>query len=787
MIAAPFILWNALAGWPPSLDVVQPSEAAVTHPPASISAIEQADGRWRCLFELEGEPKDKAVFLAGDFNGWNSTATPMGHTDAGNWTVELLLDPGLRRYKFVRDGQWMPDPRNTDREPDGHGGENAVLRLGPTANLNAENAARGDGQIEGAAISHDPNRWTDVSGNDDTRTIRMRTLAHDVEGVSLAQPWLGSTALHPVFQDGHFQWWEVTVPVPYTDNRYLFILHDGGATVRAPSIHQFGEVPMQLETPDWARDAIWYQIMIDRFRNGNLSTDPQPGRSWTSKWYEPALDEGANGQSFYDWYVFARLYGGDVSGLSDRLDYLKELGVNALYLNPIFQSESHHKYNATSFIHVDEHYGGGLDYAAAEAAEDVSDPSTWTFTQSDQAFLEFLKVAKSKGFRVIIDGVFNHVGTLHPAFKDVQQNGQDSPYADWFDVRSWEPFEYEGWAGFGELPVFVKNEHRGLASDSVYQHIMDITTRWMDPDGDGDPSDGIDGWRLDVPNEIPLPFWIEWRKHVKSINPDAFIVGEIWDRAEHWLDGRSFDAVMNYPFAEIAFDWIAAKDKKIHASEAEQRLARLRMAYPDSATYVLQNLLDSHDTDRMVSKVFNPDRPFDAQNREQQVDNYNPDKPDAESYRKARLLALLQMTYVGAPMIYYGDEVGLWGSDDPNNRKPMLWEDLQPYDEPGMEVMPSQLDFYRRAIAIRNTYPALRRGSIETVLVDDEQDTWAFVREFDGQRVLVTINASNTDAVITLPESLGTGWTRALVEPGEAPMDWPSIHVPAVGGVVWVK
>ncbi|MBT5382678.1 MAG: alpha-amylase, partial [Phycisphaerae bacterium] len=348
-------------------------------------------------------------------------------------------------------------------------------------------------------------------------------------------------------------------------------------------------------------------------------------------------------------------------------------------------------------------------------------------------------------------------------------------------------FEYEGWAGFGELPVFVKNEHRGLASDGVYQHIMDITTRWMDPDGDGDPSDGIDGWRLDVPNEVPLPFWIEWRKHVKSINPDAFIVGEIWDRAEHWLDGRSFDAVMNYPFAEIAFDWIAAKDKKIHASEAEQRLARLRMAYPDSATYVLQNLLDSHDTDRMVSKVFNPDRPFDAQNREQQVDNYNPDKPDAESYRKARLLALLQMTYVGAPMIYYGDEVGLWGSDDPNNRKPMLWEDLQPYDEPGMEVMPGQLDFYRRAIAIRNTYPALRRGSIETVLIDDDQDTWAFVREFDGQRVLVTINASNTDAVITLPESLGTGWTRALVEPGEAPVDWPSIHVPAVGGVVWVK
>jgi cyclomaltodextrinase len=202
---------------------------------------------------------------------------------------------------------------------------------------------------------------------------------------------------------------------------------------------------------------------------------------------------------------------------------------------------------------------------------------------------------------------------------------------------------------------------------------------------------------------------------------------------------------------------------------------------------VLQNLLDSHDTDRCVSKVFNPDRPFDAQNREQQVDNYNPDKPDAAAYRKTRLLALLQMTYVGAPMIYYGDEAGLWGSDDPNNRKPMLWEDLQPYDEPGMEVMSDHLDFYRRAIAIRNAYEPLRRGSIETVIVDDDLDTWVFLRESNGQRVLVALNASTQVATITLPESLGNDWTRVLIEPGEAPLDWPTIHVPAVGGVVWVK
>ena len=139
--------------------------------------------------------------------------------------------------------------------------------------------------------------------------------------------------------------------------------------------------------------------------------------------------------------------------------------------------------------------------------------------------MEFLRTAKAKGFRVIIDGVFNHVGTAHPAFVDVQKNGQSSPFADWFSIRSWDPFEYDGWAGFGELPAFRKNDEHGLASESLREHIFAITRRWMDPDGDGDPSDGVDGWRLDVPEEVPMAFWVEWCALVRSINPEAYIVG----------------------------------------------------------------------------------------------------------------------------------------------------------------------------------------------------------------------------------------------------------------------
>ncbi|MEM7518848.1 MAG: alpha-amylase family glycosyl hydrolase, partial [Planctomycetota bacterium] len=142
-----------------------------------------------------------------------------------------------------------------------------------------------------------------------------------------------------------------------------------------------------------------------------------------------------------------------------------------------------------------------------------------------------LAECKARGIRVVLDGVFNHVGVRHPAFVDVRESGEDSRFADWFEILSFEPFRYAGWAGFGELPVFAKNAD-GLASAEVEQHVFDVTRRWMDPDGDGDPSDGIDGWRLDVPMEIAMPFWERWRVVVKSANPDAYITGEVWDRAD---------------------------------------------------------------------------------------------------------------------------------------------------------------------------------------------------------------------------------------------------------------
>ena len=507
----------------------------------------------------------------------------------------------------------------------------------------------------------------------------------------------------------------------------------------------------EVKTPEWTKHAIWYQIMVDRFRNGDKANDPSRTMPWGQSWYEASPWEGSDGQSFYEWYVFDRICGGDLQGLGAKLDHLAELGVNALYLNPIFQAESCHKYNATSYLHVDDRYGVPGDYFEVEKKEDLLDAATWQWTRSDRLFLDFLKEAKSRGFRVIIDGVFNHVGTAHPAFRDVLQKGRDSRFADWFDVRSWDPFEYEGWAGFGGLPAFKKNDD-GIECQAVKDHIFAITRRWMDPDGDGDPSDGIDGWRLDVPNEIALPFWVEWCAEVRSINPEAYISGEIWDRAEEWLDGNSFDAVMNYEFARILFDWIGAKNEKITATLADERLAALRNAYPTEITYSLQNLIDSHDTDRAVSKIHNPDRPYDRDNREQDDPKYDGGRPPQDAYRRLRLLALFQMTYVGAPMIYYGDEVGMWGSDDPNNRKPMVWSDLEQNDDPENRTMPDVLESYKRMIALRREYKALRTGKFETILTDDQQDVWMYRRVDEDEEILVAINASERHAEIQLPE-----------------------------------
>lgn len=540
-------------------------------------------------------------------------------------------------------------------------------------------------------------------------------------------------------------------------------------------------------TPEWARHAIWYQIMIDRFRDGDPANNPPHARKWTSDWFEPTELEASLAPEFYQ-YVFGRFYGGDLTGLSQSLDYLIDLGVNAIYLNPVFQASTHHKYNATNFLHVDEYFGRRRDYDEIVATEDLLDPSTWKWTEADLQFRAFLQEAHARGLHVIIDGVFNHVGLAHPALKDVIKHGQASRFADWFDMVSWDPVDWHGWAGHRDLPALRKDAN-GIASATAKQHIFDVTRRWMDPDNDGDPSDGVDGWRLDVPSEIAMPFWAEWADHVKAINPQAYTTGEIWHRADAWLDGRHFDAVMNYEFARPVVDWLCNQKHRCSTMHLVERLATVRGAYHPAHHAVVQNLVDSHDTARFASMAINPDRDYERGHRAQEHPNYNHGKPGAAAYARLRLAALLQMTYVGAPMIYYGDEVGMWGADDPSNRKPMLWRDLEPYEKPNENfVMTEHLSAYKEMIALRSRHPALRSDHFETLLVKDASDVWAFHRWDETDQLIVVLNGSEyvRDAELPMREDLRRDW-RVVFGPRDAlnvSDEEIEVRVAALGGVV---
>ncbi len=506
-----------------------------------------------------------------------------------------------------------------------------------------------------------------------------------------------------------------------------------------------------FKTPEWARHVVWYQIFPERFRNGRKSNDPDgPLFPWRASWF--TIQPWEKG-TFYDPIAWERRCGGDLQGIEKKLDYLQDLGVSAIYLNPVFEAPSLHKYDAVTYLHIDDNFG--VKGITSFSGEDWLDPSTWRWTPSDKVFLNLVRECRKRGMHVIIDGVFNHVSDQNLAFLDVKRKGRHSSFTDWFDVISWKPFVCKGWADFAMMPEF----HEGPDGfpPSLEKHLMDVTTRWMDPNGDGDPSDGVDGWRLDVPFDINRPFWERWRRHVKSINPDAYLTGEIWGNPGEWLTGDAFDATMNYDFSRISQNFFIDRKNRITASVFHQRLNDLLSSIPEPARPVMQNLFDSHDTDRLASQIKNPDRPYDGANRLQEEDgkNYDVSRPRREHYEILRLMAAFQMTWVGAPMIYNGTEVGMFGPDDPSNRKPMLWSDLEPYENPEEDFVDRDLfQYFQRLVAIRNTCPALREGLFHKALADDAADVYAFWRWFPepvSDLCLVVLNNSPEFRDVSIP------------------------------------
>ena len=536
----------------------------------------------------------------------------------------------------------------------------------------------------------------------------------------------------------------------------------------------------QILVPEWSKGVLWYQIFPERFCNGDVTNDPQLAdikgswphndtaaweiSPWTMDWYAMQPWEKENGQDI--WYQLQRRrYGGDIQGIINKLDYIQALGVGAIYLNPLFMAPSLHKYDGAMYHHIEPTFGPDPEGdKAIIAAENPIDPSTWQWTSADKLALELIQECHKRNIKIIFDGVFNHLGRNSFAFVDVVKNQQNSIYKDWFTIKSWEDktkgttFQYEGWFGVPDLPE-IREDSNGIV-EGPKQYIFNCTQRWMAPDGV--VANGIDGWRLDVAFCVDHDFWKSWRLHVKSINKDAYLTAEVVDKPEvvkPYLYGDEFDAVMNYAFAVIATEFFVNQQSQISVSAFDSLLNELRTIYGYDMSLVMQNLFDSHDTQRFTSFLNNPDvarfRTWgDYFNKTKATTKvYATNKPDALAYQKQQLMALFQYTYPGAPMLYYGDEVGMWGANDPDCRKPMIWSDLQYEDEvynwdgskktnPDKVFIEKELLAYYQSLGKLHQLPALQKGDFKPLLIDDVDNIYVYSRSYKGQKVVVILNNS---------------------------------------------
>ena len=448
---------------------------------------------------------------------------------------------------------------------------------------------------------------------------------------------------------------------------------------------------MQIKTPEWVKHAVFYQIFPDRFVKGQPPTQTRKG-----------IDKGCYPSSLEPWDESPTpqgYKGGNLWGVIEKLDYLQKLGITAIYFTPIFQSTCNHRYHTHDYYRVDPILGG------------------------NEALRVLIDAAHDHNIKVVLDGVFNHASRGFYFFNDILENGPYSPWLHWFKIEDWPlsaydgslPANYVGWAGNRALPVFNHD------NPEVREYIMEIGEYWLEF--------GIDGWRLDVPFEVKTPgFWQEFRDRVKAINPEAYIVGEVWSDCIQWLDGTQFDGVMNYLFTgpTIAFttgdrvDIEQVKDRDyvvypaISAVEYGKKMQELLQLYPWEIQLTQLNLLDSHDTARVLSIA-------------------KGDKASVE------LATLLLMTFPGAPSIYYGDEIGLAGKLDPDCRRGF----------PRIEKWDNQiLEYHKQLIAIRNEYSALRTGNYEILLA--EGNIYIFARILGEEEIIIALNIGIETAKVSV-------------------------------------
>ena len=618
-----------------------------------------------------------------------------------------------------------------------------------------------------AIFSDETNGYVNPSepGAYDNISICIRVAKDDVDRVEIlhGKNYSEATLLRKYHSDYYFDYYKIFTDISNVVFRYVFRISKGKETVYYDRVgvsdgirvFQGFEIIPDFKTPDWAKGAIMYQIFVDRFCRGDGSNDVLDDEyiylgvpcTRTTDWYEYP--------SNFDVGYF---YGGDLQGVMDKLDYLKSLGVEAIYFNPIFVSPSNHKYDAQDYEHIDPHYAkivnDGGELVDPEAEDNlkatkyiIRTTDKENLEASDRFFADFVEIAHQKGIKIILDGVFNHCGSFHKwldkesIYKNAKGypkgafHGVDSPYRSYF--RFYEDTDsYDGWWGHSTLPkLFYEN------SDKLVGEILAIAEKWISPPYN------VDGWRLDVAadlghsEEFNHRFWTKFRKEIKKINPDAIILAEHYGDPYLWLNGKQWDTVMNYDaFMEPVSFFLTGMEKHSEAFYAEKRgdgklfwhtllYAKARMPMP--AYMCSMNELSNHDHSRFLTRTNMKVGRLHTVGSKAANEGV-----DVSVFRQA---VIMQMTLQGAPTIYYGDEVGVCGWTDPDNRRSFPW---------GKEDW-NILEFHKYAIGLHKRHKSLRYGSLIPIL--GEKDLIAYIRAVKDEQILVVIYTGSEEIEVDIP------------------------------------
>ncbi len=578
------------------------------------------------------------------------------------------------------------------------------------------------------AVYHRPANFDAHVCTNDVLHLKIKTKKEDVLSIKClaGDPYEWDEGIWKTFEyemkksgsDEWYDYWVLEISPEFRRLRYGFVITNNEETHFYGDKGILNEIPSDIaqyfcfpymnkidtfSAPHWVKDTVWYQIFPERFANGDSSINPENTLEWASEDPSPT-----------------NFFGGDIEGMIQHLDYLNSLGINGIYLTPIFTAASNHKYDTIDYFELDPQFG------------------------SKETFKRFIDECHSRGIRVMLDAVFNHSGYYFPPFQDVLEKGEASRYKEWFHIRDFpivtEPRpNYETFAFTPFMPKL------NTENPEVKNYLLEAARYWI---RDFD----IDGWRLDVANEVDHAFWREFRQEVKAIKPELYILGEIWHDSLPWLQGDQFDSVMNYPFTTNILNLFA--NKTISPSTFMKKMTQVWHMYPVSINPFLFNLLDSHDTPRILTEC-------------------------GENINLAKQIFGILLTYPGSPCIYYGDEIGMTGGQDPGCRKCMEWDTSKQNQELFHHI--------QSLIKLRKQQPLLANsGEFSFVPSDDETPFIAYERKTEDEAVLVILNTESKPQEFSLPEAymsetittLWNGGSKMLKETIELqPYGMSIIHV----------